>query len=480
MAAHLWRHRSGGCRLRLPDTYGPRAMSARQLCLEFEHNGLKGGRIDAAPSAISSTDDSVAILVASHSQLSEETSTAATTTTRQRSTVLEGAETPKIDSHPVQWGLSGLREDKLNAPRRPHLSVRSRQEAKPLLALYERRIAARWTVKTRQKYTWVLRNLLDLASNLAGHSVAIIELLRDEPLLGRTLATATTADGSRQISACVAAQRRSVLRSFTQLLEPELRREGITDAGDALVRALRSVAEPVGTGYRLPVGTPRGRGGPTPPNEELAAIRDELGRKPGWRGTRNEIMLSLMTRRGVRIGGLLGLDGASAHRLPHGRVRCLLRAKSAREPYELAVPDDLIGPLVRYVEQFNAWARASGLPDRIGFGTPGRFWRNDFGRPLTYQTWTTELKQACVSAGLPVYTSHAFCRAFATTSTMAAPRATVASAGNWTSTRRMDDHYVRPSITRLRQSVARLPSRPQQALPVETDSPVPSQVGRPP
>ena len=455
-------------------------MIARQLSLELEHNGLKGGRIDAAPSAVSSTDDPAQGSVASRSQLSEQTSTATTTATKQRSAVTSVAQTPKIDSQPVQWGLARLGEDKLIAPRRRRASVKSLPAVEPLVALYDTRVAARWTVPTRRQYRWVLRNLLELASTLAGHSVGILEFLQDEALLGQTLASATTADGSREVSAWLVAQRRSVLRSFIELVEPELRREGLGDAGDALVRALRSVAEPVGTGYRLPGGKPRGRGGPTPSIEEISVIQEELTHKPGWRGTRNAIILSLMTCRGVRIGGLLGLDGASAHSLPDGRLRCFIRAKSKREPYELAVPGSLVELLARYVDQFNTWARASGLPDRIGFGIRGRFWRNDLGRPLSYQTWTSELRQACVSAGLPVYTSHAFRRAFATTSTTVASRGTVAIAGNWTSTRRMDDHYVQPSITRLRQSVARLPSRPQQALPVETDSPVPSQVGRPP
>ena len=181
-----------------------------------------------------------------------------------------------------------------------------------------------------------------------------------------------------------------------------------------------------------------------------------------------------MTRRGVRIGGLLRTRWSAARTgLPDGRIRCFLRAKSKREPYDLAVP---------WLPRSSCWpgtlTSSTHGPKRPGCLTAsvsaprGRFWRNDLGRPLTYQTWTTELKQACVSAGLPVYTSHAFRRAFATTSTTVASRATVAIAGNWTSTRRMDDHYVQPSITRLRQSVARLPSRPQQALPVETDSPV--------
>ena len=326
------------------------------------------------------------------------------TTTQQRSTVTREAQTPKIDSQPVQWGLPDLGEDKLIAPRRRPRSAKSLPAVEPLVTLYDARVATRWTEPTRRHYRWVLRNLLELASTLAGHSVGILELLKDEPLLGQTLASATTADGGREVSAWLVAQRRTVLRSFIELVEPELRLNGITDAGGALVRTLRSIAEPIGTGYRLPGGKPRGRGGPTPSIEEISAIQDELTHKAGWRGTRNAIILTLMTRRGVRVGGLLLLDGVRAHRLTDGRVRCFLRAKSKREPYELAVPDDLIGPLACYVEQFNAWARASGLPDRIGFGIGGRFWRSDLGRPLTYQTWTNELRQACLSAGLPVYT----------------------------------------------------------------------------
>ena len=62
-------------------------------------------------------------------------------------------------------------------------------------------------------------------------------------------------------------------------------------------------------------------------------IQEELTHKPGWRGTRNAIILSLMTRRGVRVGGLLLPRWRAAHTgLPDGRMRCFLRAKSKREP----------------------------------------------------------------------------------------------------------------------------------------------------
>jgi integrase len=399
-------------------------------------------------------------------------------TTRQRSTVEPEAQTPKIDSRPVQHGLPVMAQDRSLATRKRSQSAESRRAPEPLLAIYDQRVANRWSARSRQQYRWILRNVRELASNLAGHTVGILEILRDESLLGQTLASATTADGRRTISDWVVANRRSGLRSFIDLMEPELRREGLPDAGEAMTRALRSVAEPVGTGYRLPGGRPRGRGGPTPSPEEISAIQDELSRKPGWRGIRNEIILSLMIRRGLRVGGLLSLDGANVFRLPDGRIRCSLRAKSKREPYELAVPEELTELLPRYIAQFNAWAKASGLADRIGIGIAGRFWRSDLAHPLTYQAWTKELNQACSSVALPVYSSHAFRRAFATTMTATLPRTIVATAGNWSSTRLMDDHYVQPSLKRLRPQLAKLPSRPGLTTPaLESETPTHEPVG---
>ena len=411
------------------------------------------------------------------SAISDDLRNPSATTTKRGLTVWQEAQTAKIDSHPVQRGLLGLGEDIPIAKRRRSLPRESHQASDDLLILYEKRIAARWPNRTKQQYRWVLRNMLALACNLAGQSVSILEVLRDEQLLGQIFATATTADGKRPVSAWHMAQRRSILRSFVEIMEPELRCEGIVDAGDALIRALRSVAEPVGTGYRLPVGATRGRGGPTPSQEEIAAIQHELSSKPSWRGCCNEAIFSLMVRRGLRIGSLLTLDGASAHRLRDGRMHCFLRAKSKREPYELIVPNDLTELLSRYVEQFNSWAKASGLPDRIGFGVSGLFWRNDLGRPLTYPAWTNELKQACIAASVPVYTSHAFRRAFATNATAVAPRPTVATVGNWASKRLMDDSYCQRSLSRIEQSVARLPSRPALPIPAETESLVSDVVG---
>ena len=387
-------------------------------------------------------------------------------------TVRREAEIQMIDSPPVQQRLPGLGEDSVVVERKRLLSPKSHQVPGDLLTLYDKRIAARWTKRTNQQYRWVIRSMLTLAGNLAGRNVDVLGLLRDGQLLGQVLATATSPDGKRLASASHMAQRRSALRSFIEIMEPELRREGMVDAGDALVRALRSVAEPVGTGFRLPVGTTRRRGGPTPSIEEVAAIKKELSSKPDWHGFRNEAIFALMNRRGLRIGSILTLDGANVHKLRDGSIRCFLKAKSKREPYQLVVPDDLIELLTRYVEHFNTWAKAYGLSNRIGFGVPGCFWRNGVGHPLTYRAWTSELKQACVRAGVPIYTSHAFRRAFATNSIAVVSRPQAACVGNWSSTRLMDDSYCHPSLPSLRQSVAKLPSRPGLGFPPEADCPV--------
>lgn len=374
-------------------------------------------------------------------------------TTKQRSTVETVPQIAKIDSQPIQAALpdSGV-DDIAVEVRRPT----NRCAVPALVSEFHRRVRARNERRTATHYRWLLLDVLKLASSLAGRELSIEELLLNRQVLGQTLSTSTNSRGDREVSSWHAAQRRSVLRSFVQLMDVELRMIGIPDAAALLTSALRSVAVPVGSGFRLPVGTRRNRGGPAPTAEEIRAIREVIGGKQGWRGVRDELFLNLLARRGQRITGLLELDGARAYRLPGGSCRFMLRAKSAREPYELVVPDNLVEKLEAYIAGFNSWSKATGLTDRIGFGVPGMFWRNDSGRKLTHHVWSTMLKEACAEAGVAVYTSHAFRRAFATIGSTVAPRPVTAVAGNWTSTRRMDDHYIQPSLVRLRSALANL------------------------
>jgi hypothetical protein len=148
----------------------------------------------------------------------------------------------------------------------------------------------------------------------------------------------------------------------------------------------------------------------------------------------------------------------------------LLQAKSSREPFELAVPAAAAEALDTYIADFNRWASVRQLGQRIGFGVPGPFRRALIGEAWSYREWSRELAEACERACVPKYTAHGFRRAFATRITEAVPRSVAALAGNWSSPRRMDDHYVQPSLARLRSRLSRLTAesapRSQTAEPV--------------
>jgi len=96
----------------------------------------------------------------------------------------------------------------------------------------------------------------------------------------------------------------------------------------------------------------------------------------------------------------------------------------------------------------------------IGFGLPGPFWRAKSGASLTWAVWTRILKAAAERAGVPVATSHAFRRVFATAAAARVGRSLASLAGNWSSPRRMDDHYVQLSHTRLREQLTNLAVAP--------------------
>jgi hypothetical protein len=138
----------------------------------------------------------------------------------------------------------------------------------------------------------------------------------------------------------------------------------------------------------------------------------------------------------------------------------VLRAKSSTVAAELALPNEIGVEVERYIIGFNDWAQASGVPERIGVGVPGVFWRGESGGPLAYDKWRLILTKACHDAGIPRFTSHSLRRAFATYAVTVVSRSLAASAGFWTSTRRMDDHYVQPSGSRIDTLLSHLRDRP--------------------
>jgi len=389
-----------------------------------------------------------------------------TTTTKQRSAVEAANYDAKIGIG-VQLALPGVGVEAV--PLRPRTKKPrpiAGNDAK-LLKEFGGRVRRRFSEATARQYAWVLRDFLRLAGTLSGRSVSVAALFTDLDLLGRTLASGKDGLGTRTISAWLASQRRSVVRSFALLMTHELEEIGIGDPSSKVTAALQATAEPVGSGFRLPVGWPRGRGGPMPTDEESVAILHALTEQLGWAAARNAAFLGILSARGQRVGALLKLDGADLHRLRDGRVRMLLHAKSSREPLELVLPVEALAPLDAYAEGFNAWARASGSIVRVGFGQPGVFWRGSGGQPWKYAGWSRELAVACLRAGVPKVTAHGFRRAYATQATSVVPRSVAALAGNWTSPRRMDDHYVQPSLARLRVQLSTLSTARSDAVRVE-------------
>ena len=248
--------------------------------------------------------------------------TTTTTTTKQRSALAQQP-TMQRSALGVQLAFAGCGVESFAAKRRratTQIDFTSRDGE--LLEEFARRLSNRHAKKTVDQYMWVLKDVLALAA-LSGESPSLEKLFTNLDLMGRTLARATDASDSRTISAWLAAQRRSVLRSFAGLMEQELETLGITDPSARITQVLQAIAEPIGSGFRLPVGRPRGRGGPMPSEEDIDAIREAIADRPGWEGTRNTAFLSILNSRGQRIGALLQLDGSNLHRYRMAKCACL-------------------------------------------------------------------------------------------------------------------------------------------------------------
>ena len=317
------------------------------------------------------------------------------------------------------------------------------------------RVGRRSSGATTRHYRWVIRDILRVAERRAGRSLQFAELLSDRGLVGETLADLRCGGSERLVSGWLFAQRRSVLRRFCSLMASELEAAGVVSPLTVVDAALRQVAEPVGSGFRLTQAPIRNKGGAVPSPAQIEAVRRRLAEgSVGWIGQRNVALFEIMELRGQRVGALLALDGANLFRLRSGAGRAVLRAKSSRDPAEIAIPVEVVAMLSGYFTGFNQWAAGHGLAARVGFGRPGPVWRTETGRALGYAGWARTLRRACDRACVPRFTSHALRRAFATEAVKAVPRQIAALAGNWTSPRRMDDHYVRPDLGQIEAQLA--------------------------
>jgi integrase len=205
-----------------------------------------------------------------------------------------------------------------------------------------------------------------------------------------------------------------------------------------LDRALRSVAERVGAGYRLSGGAPRRRGGYTPSRDDIRQVLQVVGAEPGFTGIRNTVLVGS----GARVNALRKLDGNHCIRLPAGRVRLFLHEKGKREAREVELDQEQANHLQAYIHAFNACAVASGWKARIQLGAPGPIWCEPGGQRWTYARIAATLRISCSQAGVPPLTPHALRRAFASDVASGLPRYIVGLAGGWQGIERLDNHYI--------------------------------------
>ena len=294
-----------------------------------------------------------------------------------------------------------------------------------------------------QTYRWLRNEMLACASAETGRRVVILDLFANPELLGRMLVSDRLANG-RACSTSTIAHRRTAIRSVASLVRPELHEALGRDPHAVIREALRSVAERRGSGYRIPGGTPRTRGGPTPTRDEVQAILAAMGRTAGWAGLRDRAFATLLGSTAARVTALRTLDAADCHVLPDDRVRIFLHQKNGRARHEVELDRESRAALRLYVLGFNETMQAAGRLDRIALGQPGPVWRTARGTQLPDKTMRTALRRACRLAGTRDYTPHAFRRAWATEAAEALLRWEAALGGGWRGTARFDASYVTP------------------------------------
>lgn len=321
---------------------------------------------------------------------------------------------------------------------------------------YLRRLAARGaSAETMSAYRSQLRATLRAASRLNGSSIASAHLFENPHLLGRALVDDNSANGL-QLSKWTLAQRRSAIRSFANLMRPELLALLGEEPGSVVDRALRSVAERIGAGYRLNGGTPRRRGGYAPSRDEVAAVLQCLGRAPDVIGLRNSAFFGILAATGCRVNALRELEGTNCLVLPDGRVRIYLHEKGKNERREVELRSEAASDLRRYIDAFNRLAARRAWQARVQMGKQGAVWRNSVGHRWGYASLLKTLRDGCANAGVTPFEPHALRRAFASDAASVLPRPVVAQAGGWKGIDRLDDHYIQPRGTTVWEKLTRI------------------------
>jgi len=249
--------------------------------------------------------------------------------------------------------------------------------------------------------------MLTTAARLTGQTTTCADLVQDEKLLGLVLVDETAPTLGTRLSKWTLAQRRSAIRDFVTLMRQELVALLGEEPHARLDRALRAVAERVGSGYRLAGGAPRRRGGRAPSTDQSRDVLKALGRAPGFMGNCNRAFFLILAETGARVNALRQLDGADCVEMPSGRLRVFLHEKGKAEAREIELSHDAAGALRSYAETFNYLATIRRWRVRVHLGEQGPVWRNSPRGCWSYDDILATLQAACLAAEVPAFTPHA-------------------------------------------------------------------------
>lgn len=320
-----------------------------------------------------------------------------------------------------------------------------RLDRDPLGPLFLRRYAALGPASAGVKaYCYQLHSILRIAQRHTAKPCHLVAIFDDPDLLGRVLIDDVAPATATRLSKWTLAQRRSAVRCFASVMRPELREAIGVDPHDRIDEALRTVAERVGSGYRLTGGRPRHRGGYVPTRDDVSRVIEAATQIDGYRGRRNSVFFRILAQTGTRVNALRQLNGSDCVEMPSGRMRLFVHDKGKREPREIELSRELSEELHRYIDLFNQFATGRRWKTRIRIGNASPIWRNSAHGRWPYPAIGQALQQACGDAGVPRFSPHSLRRAFATDATAVLPRYVVALAGGWQGLDRLDDHYVRP------------------------------------
>ena len=360
----------------------------------------------------------------------------------------------------TQLSLPGIDPPIVRTPRRSRgpkaASANGPRVEDPLLSAYSVRLTARGAARKGQaEYRYQLACVLKSATRLGGQPISYAELLRDEMLLGQALVDDVAATTHAQLSRWTLAQRRSAIRSFAALMRPELLELLGEEPRTVVDRALRRVADRVGSGYRLSGGAARRRGGRAPSASQIRAVVDAVTAAPGYRGARNRAFFTILAEAGCRVNALRALDGSDCFLMPSGRLRVFLHEKGKAEPREVELSQAAADSLRAYADAFNHLAAVRQHGVRVRIGEQGPVWRNSERGSWPYKDILATLRRGCVAAEVAPFSPHAIRRAFATDAASVLPRHVVAHAGGWKGLERLDDHYVQARNTTIWEKLGR-------------------------